>query len=160
MEILLVDDEASFLEQASLFLSKAEGFAEALLESEESLNIDTTNSIKGAMEKLDKNSYEAVISDYKMPDKNGLEFLKIVREDRNSDIPFILFTGKGNEEIALKALSKGANRYFEKGGDPDSQYRSLIQATVQEAQHRRKVNELKKEIKKYKSKLENHQKSD
>jgi len=44
-----------------------------------------------------------VISDYKMPQKDGLEFLKSLR-DQNNEIPFIMFTGKGREEVAIKAL--------------------------------------------------------
>ncbi len=158
---MLVDDEANFLEQASMFLSKAEGFAEALLDSSETLHIETANSIKDALETLDKgDGFEAVISDYKMPDKDGLEFLKILREERNSDLPFILFTGKGNEEIALEALKKGANRYLEKSGDPATQYRALIQATVQEAQHRRRENDLENKVEKLKSKLPNSESLD
>ncbi len=155
MKILLVDDEATFLEQSSIFLSRAEGFAETLLETDESLEVDTANSVKDALDKLENgNEYEAIISDYKMPDKDGIEFLKTIRVDRDRDIPFILFTGKGNEEIALEALSEGANLYLEKSGSPDSQYRALIQASVQEALHRREIKELKKEIQKYESKIE------
>ncbi len=147
MDILLVDDEATFLEQSSIFLSRAEAFAEVMLESEESLNIKTANSVKDAINELDgEKDYGAIISDFKMPDKDGLEFLRIVREERESEIPFILFTGKGNEEIALEALSKGANMYLEKSGDPDSQYRSLLQASVQEALHKRKLEELERKL--------------
>lgn len=144
-----------------MFLSKAEGFAEALLDSDESLQIETANTIKNALDLLDHgDDFEVVISDYKMPDKDGLEFLKILREKRNSDLPFILFTGKGDEEIALEALKQGANRYLEKSGDPATQYRALIQATVQEAQHRRRENHLKKKVEKLKSKLPNSESLD
>lgn len=152
MDILLVDDEATFLEQSSIFLSRAEAFAEVMLEDEESLNIETANSVEDAINKLDSDTdYGAIISDFKMPDKDGLEFLRIIREERGSEIPFILFTGKGNEEIALEALSKGANMYLEKSGDPDSQYRSLLQASVQEALHKRKLEELERKLEECKS---------
>ena len=52
-----------------------------------------------------------------MPIKNGLEFLKELR-DQQSDIPFILFTGKGREDVAVKALNLGADRYVNKNGSP------------------------------------------
>jgi len=153
MNILLVDDEATFLEQSSIFLSRGEVFAEAILDSEESLNTVTANSVEEALDKLDsEEDYEVIISDFKMPDKNGIEFLRIVREERDSEIPFILFTGKGNEDIALEALEKGANMYLEKSGDPDSQYRSLLQASVQEALHKREIDDLKTQLEECRSK--------
>jgi DNA-binding response OmpR family regulator len=51
---------------------------------------------------------ETIVSDYQMPGTNGLELLKQVR-DLNETIPFILFTGKGREEIAIEALEHGAD---------------------------------------------------
>ena len=63
--------------------------------------------------KWKKNSYDAVVSDYEMPQKNGLDFLKELREQKN-DIAFILFTGKGREDVAVKALNLGADSYITK----------------------------------------------
>jgi PAS domain S-box-containing protein len=60
-----------------------------------------------------------------MPQKNGLEFLKELREKKNQ-IPFILFTGKGREEVAIKALNLGADGYFNKQGSPGTVYGELI----------------------------------
>lgn len=45
-----------------------------------------------------------IVSDYPIPLENGLEFLKELRET-NFDIPFILFTGIGREEVAIEALN-------------------------------------------------------
>ena len=59
--------------------------------------------------------YDAIISDYQIPDMDGIEFLKKVRSSGNS-IPFIIFTGKGREEVVIEALNAGADFYLQKGG--------------------------------------------
>jgi len=134
MKILLVDDERSFLEQAEMFLKK----------EEKNFVIDTTYSAKKAMKKLETNMYDAVISDYQMPEMDGLEFLEAIREEKEMDIPFIIFTGKGREKVAIKALNLGADRYIQKGGDPKSQYSVLAQAVKQEIKHFKDAREKKK----------------
>ncbi|MFC7116328.1 PAS domain S-box protein, partial [Natronoarchaeum sp. GCM10025703] len=55
---------------------------------------------------------ECIVSDYEMPTMNGLELLRAVSADR-PDLPFILLTGKGSEEVASEAISAGAD-YFRK----------------------------------------------
>ncbi len=59
-----------------------------------------------------------------MPDIDGIEFLKRVRA-KDKAIPFILFTGRGREEIAIQAFENGADYYLQKGGDPTSQFAEL-----------------------------------
>ena len=59
-----------------------------------------------------------------MPQKDGLQFLKELREQKN-EIPFILFTGKGREEVAIKALNLGADGYHHKQGSPETVYGEL-----------------------------------
>ncbi|MFW5928045.1 MAG: PAS domain S-box protein, partial [Thermoplasmatota archaeon] len=54
---------------------------------------------------------------------------------RREGIPFIVFTGKGREAVAMEALNLGADRYLHKGGDPRSQYGILAQAISQVVQH-------------------------
>lgn len=66
---------------------------------------------------------DCIISDYQMPTTDGLEFLQIVRE-KHPDLPFILFTGKGSEEIASEAIAAGVTDYMQKGGGSD-QYEVL-----------------------------------
>ncbi len=122
MKVLLVDDEPDFLEQAKIFLKK----------EKEQLEIETATSANEGLELLEENDYGIIVSDYQMPGMDGLGFLETVREERNDDIPFIIFTGKGREEVAMEALNLGADRYLQKGGDPKSQYGILADAIVQE----------------------------
>ena len=60
-----------------------------------------------------------------MPGMDGIKFLKAVRA-QYPVLPFIIFTGRGREEVAMEALNCGADRYIQKGGDPKSQFTELI----------------------------------
>ncbi len=125
MKILIVDDERDFLEQTEIFLGQ--------LESD--LEIDSVLSAEEALEELKKQDYDAIVSDYQMPGMDGLDLLKVLREERDIDIPFIIFTGKGREEVAMEALNLGADRYLRKGGESEVQYAVLADAIKQEVKH-------------------------
>jgi len=79
------------------------------LEQHGSFQIETVSSVKEAQQKISQKQYDAIISDYQMPEKTGLEFLKELRDNGN-EVPFILFTGDGREEVAIEALNFGADR--------------------------------------------------
>jgi PAS domain S-box-containing protein len=113
LHILHVDDEPSLLR-----------VAKQCLEMQGPFQVDTAESVEEALGKLGKGSYDAIVSDYRMPGKDGLEFLKELRQGGNA-IPFIVFTGKGKEEVAIKALNLGADRYLNKAGDSESVYCEL-----------------------------------
>ncbi|MFW6197125.1 MAG: PAS domain-containing protein [Thermoplasmatota archaeon] len=125
MNVLIVDDEESFLDQADLFLEKIK----------DDIDVTTYTYPRKALEELENSSIDVIVSDYQMPDIDGLEFLKKVRDEREIDIPFIMFTGKGREAVAMKALNNGADRYLQKGGDPKSQYEVLAKVVEQEFNH-------------------------
>lgn len=139
MKVLIVDDEQSFLDLTKMFLEK----------EVDSLEVDTVQSAKRGLEKLENGNYQAVVSDYKMPEMDGLDFLENVREGIESDIPFIIFTGEGREEVAIEALNLGANRYLQKGGEPKSQYGMLSSAIIQEVNRHQAEEKSKRVLRKY-----------
>ncbi|MGD1060868.1 MAG: PAS domain S-box protein [Methanomassiliicoccales archaeon] len=108
-----VDDEPALLEITKEFMEMSGEF-----------EVDTFSSAEQALVALDAEVHRAVISDYKMPGMDGIEFLRVLR-GRGNDIPFILFTGKGREEIAIEAINNGADFYLKKGGDPEAQFAEL-----------------------------------
>ena len=61
-----------------------------------------------------------------MPGMDGITFLKHVHTEFG-DIPFIIFTGKGREDVVIAALNNGADYYLNKGIDPRSQFDELAQ---------------------------------
>lgn len=113
ISILYVDDETDLLDLGKIFLEESGEF-----------RVDTTPSAKAALKLLEKNHYDAVVSDFQMPDMDGIEFLKNIRK-KSETLPVILFTGKGKEEVVIDALNNGADYYLQKGGDPDIQFAEL-----------------------------------
>jgi len=131
IRVLYVDDEPGLLEVAQIFLEETAEFSVGISTSaEEALN---NSSIP---------SYDAIISDYQMPGMDGIGFLKVVRE-RFGDIPFILFTGKGREEVVIDAINNGADFYLQKGGDPKSQFAELEHKIRQAVAQKKDKRELK-----------------
>jgi PAS domain S-box-containing protein len=113
IRVLYVDDEINLLEIAKLFL-----------ESTNEISVDTLDSPVVGIETMDLRRYDVIVSDYLMPEIDGIEFLKRVRS-KYGDIPFILFTGRGREEVVIDAINYGADFYLQKGGDPKSQFAEL-----------------------------------
>src|SRR5665647_1359379 len=130
--ILHVDDDSSILEISKLML----------MELNSNFEIDNAECVDEGLSKLATENYDVVVSDYNMPQKDGLEFLRELR-DQNNNIPFIIFTGKGREEIAIKALNLGATRYFNKHGDIVTVYGELTQGIVTSVEQSKLAQDLK-----------------
>ncbi len=113
IQVLLVDDEPDLLEIAKIFLENGGDFA-----------VDINSSASASLDLLKSGHYDVIVSDYLMPGMDGIEFLKAVRGAGNT-IPFILFTGKGREEVVIDAINKGVTFYMQKGGEPLAQYAEL-----------------------------------
>ena len=88
------------------------------------MSVRTCSSGTEAMQLILSDDFNAVISDYQMPGMDGIDLLKAVRE-RRPTLPFVLFTGKGREEVAVEALHHGADSYIMKGGDAKAQFKVL-----------------------------------
>lgn len=126
--ILYVDDEPGLLDLGRFFLEEDGGFA-----------VETKSSATEALRHLDTVQYDAIVSDYEMPQMNGIAFLKKLREGGNNT-PFVIFTGRGREEVVIEALNSGADFYIQKGGDPTSQFVELTHK-IRLAISRRKAEE-------------------
>ena len=113
LSILLVDDEPALLQACRCYLEDTGEYA-----------VDTSLSAAEALVRMQQKSYDAIIADYEMPDMNGLQFLSIFRRC-DPFTPFILFTGRGREEVVIQALEGGADYYLQKGEDPEKQFETL-----------------------------------
>ncbi|WP_255169925.1 PAS domain-containing response regulator [Natrononativus amylolyticus] len=105
IHVLCVDDDASFAGAVASYLDSYH----------DEWTTETVNQPRSALETIDAGHVDCIVSDYNMPAIDGLELLTEVR-NRESELPFILFTGRGSEEIASEAISAGVTDYIQKGG--------------------------------------------
>jgi two-component system response regulator AtoC len=102
--VLLVDDEPALLFTLSQ-LVKSRGLEPVL-----------AHSAKEALTRLD--GVDSVVTDYSMPDMDGLQLVQALRE-RDDSLPVVVLTAHGSERIAVRAMKSGAYEYVTKPFDID-----------------------------------------
>lgn len=125
--ILLVDDDTVLLQALSHTISLRMSGVE----------VEIADSANVALDLVQQQEYDAVVSDIKMPGMDGLDLLEKVLE-RYPDIPVLLITGHGEHELAIRALRRGAYDYIQKPIDRDDFVASLFRA-LQTRQLRRQI---------------------
>ena len=105
IRVLHVDDAPDFADTAARFLEH----------EDDRITVLTATDAAAGLSALANNEVDCIVSDYEMPGRNGIEFLEAVRED-HPDLPFVLYTGKGSEEVASDAISAGVTDYLQKKG--------------------------------------------
>lgn len=120
ISVLLIDDDIDLLYIARHFLEMGGG-----------IKVDVVSSAKEGFEHLKRRKFDAIVSDYEMPEMTGIDLLKRLKTlgDRT---PFIIFTGRG-EEVSVEAMKSGADFCMQKGGSPRAQFmdlRNLISIAV------------------------------
>lgn len=103
--ILVVDDEQIVLKSCERILSP-EGYG-----------VDIAGSAKDALNLLDKNVYDLIITDIKMPEMDGIEFMRQVRV-KNPDVNLVVITGYPSQESIKEALSLRIVDYLPKPFSP------------------------------------------
>jgi PAS domain S-box-containing protein len=101
--VLHVDDQPELLDLAATFLQR----------EDDRLEVVSETSADAGFDRLEDGDFDCVVSDYDMPGTDGIEFLRGVRVSY-PDLPFILYTGKGGEEVASDAVSAGVTGYLQK----------------------------------------------
>ncbi|MGD0079447.1 MAG: PAS domain S-box protein [Methanoregula sp.] len=141
--VLYVDDEPSLLEITRIFL-----------ESEGDFSVDTLTSANEALKLLKTRQYDAIISDYQMPEMDGITFLKQLKASGNTT-PFIVYTGRGREEVVIEALNNGADFYLQKGGESKAQFVELSNKVRYAIKKRQAENALAESEEKFRTIFEN-----
>jgi DNA-binding NtrC family response regulator len=106
-KILIVDDDADYRETYKMLL-KRKGY-----------NIETACSAEEAFQFMDKEFYPLIISDIMMPGKDGVSFLREVKEIYDKNVEVIMVTGYGSIETAVQTMKMGAFGYFIKSHNPE-----------------------------------------
>ncbi|MFB6074987.1 MAG: PAS domain S-box protein [Haloarculaceae archaeon] len=123
IRVLHVDDDPDVAELVATHLERAD----------DALAVETETAPNAALERLADAAVDCVVSDFDMPGMDGLALLRAVRES-HPDLPFVLFTGKGSEEIASEAISAGVTDYLQKetGTDQYAVLANRIRRAVEE----------------------------
>jgi PAS domain S-box-containing protein len=134
IRVLLVDDDEAFADLTADYLRR----------ETDDFEVTTRPAAAPALDYLGDADVDCVVSDHDMPEKVGLELLDAVRDD-HPDLPFVLFTGKGSEEIASDAISAGVTDYLQKGGGTDKY--AVLANTVRNAVEKRRSEQALREEK-------------
>ena len=113
LRLLIIDDDEIVLQATRQYLSALFPF-----------HVDTALSGQKALACMAERKYDAIIADYEMDGMSGLDLLKQIRSS-GDEIPFIMFTGKGREEVVIASIDNGADGYVQKGGEIRSQFTEL-----------------------------------
>ena len=132
ISVLIIEDEPEVLELTRLFL-----------ERDTELAVDSCTSVKEALRKLNDKIYNVIVSDYVMPEIDGIQLLKTLKF-QGIDIPLIIFTGRGDEEVAIEALNFGAAFYLQKSENPRFQFAKL-RRMIYEAALKQRTEEIYRE---------------
>ena len=103
IRVLHVDDDPDFATLAATFVEQ----------QDDRFDVESVPGATEALDRLAAAEFDCVVSDYDMPGRNGIEFLEALRET-HPEVPFVLFTGKGSEEVASDAISAGVTDYLQK----------------------------------------------
>ncbi|WP_435073443.1 PAS domain S-box protein [Halorubrum sp. HHNYT27] len=125
IRVLHVDDDPDLSAMTGSFLER----------EDDRITVETALNATAGLERLESEGIDCVVSDHDMPGPNGIEFLELVRE-RDSTLPFILYTGKGSETVASEAISAGVTDYLQKSGGTE-QYEILANRIVDAVMKRR-----------------------
>lgn len=135
IRVLLVEDDAPLRDLARRYL-----------EIGGDIMAEVSPTAEEALEQVRAREFDAIISDYLLPGMDGVSLLREVREAGNP-IPFIIFTGRGTEDVAIDALNSGADFYIRKGGDPRIHFGQLRNMVLLSAGRRKAQEALAQSIK-------------
>ncbi|MCX6698722.1 MAG: response regulator [Methanomicrobiales archaeon] len=134
ISVLLIEDDRDML-----------GITRTYLTKKGAISVHTAISAGEALGLLRTRNYDVIVSDYQMPDMNGIELLKDLRAAGN-DIPFIIFTGRSREQVVIEALNNGADFYLQKGDEPKAQFIELENMIIQANARKKAENFLRESI--------------
>jgi PAS domain S-box-containing protein len=128
IEVVHVDDDENYRALVS----------EQLQRVAENMTVRSVGTGSHSLDLLSEESVDCILADYRLPKMNGLELLSAVRE-RHSEIPYILYTGKGSEEVASDAIAAGVSDYVTKSMTTESW--ELLAQRIENAVEERRAKE-------------------
>src|SRR5918999_1265943 len=124
--VLIVDDDPALLQ----------ALPETLRLRMSGVTVDTADSAAAALERIAAQDYDAIVTNIKMPGMDGLALLAQIQE-RRPEIPTVMITGHGEEDLAVRAFRGGAYDFIQKPIDRDRFAALLCRAIRAHALNRR-----------------------
>lgn len=143
INILLTEDEPDDIELTRKSLQKLDC----------PYRLDHARTGKECLKKLHKKKYQLLLLDYKIPDKDGLAVIKEIRS-RGFDLPIVMVTGKGSENVAAESIKMGAQDYIIKKGDYFNALPQTILNNIEKYKLVKEKQALEKEVKFEREKLQ------
>ncbi|OGT38707.1 MAG: hypothetical protein A3F11_03710 [Gammaproteobacteria bacterium RIFCSPHIGHO2_12_FULL_37_14] len=140
VKLLIVDDEV---------VDRA--YYQRMLRQSANLPYQATEAINGkeAIDYLQNHEVDCILLDYQLPDMNGLDLLKKIKEISGKFVPVIMLTGRGDEQVAVSAIKNGAEDYFIKNKIEPNQLMKAILNAIRSSQLKKTINQQKKQLKYY-----------
>ena len=127
INLMLIDDDKQFLDLNQAMLER----------TGEQFEIKATTEQEEVIDEVESGWVDAVVSDYDMPGRNGVELLQDVREI-NGELPYMLLTGRGSEEVAAEAMNADVTDYFQKGSGNEA-YTEIARSVTDEVEDYRRL---------------------
>ena len=132
--VLVIEDDRALLEMTRQFL-----------ERNGTMSVYISETADAALKILNTKIIDAIVSDYQLPDMDGITLLKTLR-NTGSRVPFIVFTGRSREQVVIEALNNGADFFLQKGGEPRVQFFELEHMILQATSRKRAEDALRESI--------------
>ncbi len=152
IRILYIEHNAADVDLTSRYLTRYAPYIQLknVPTGEEALNLLPD---KGSVP--EKWEFQVILLDYRLPGMSALEFIKEIRQERKLDLPILIVTGQGNEEVVVQALKLGASEYLVKRENYLKRLPSLITSAFQFCELQRKQKALKESEARYRLLAEN-----
>lgn len=102
------------------------------------MELESVANPKNVLDMLKKKWYDCLVTDYQMPEMTGIELTNLVRKE--FDIPIILYTGMGSEEVAERAFAVGVSDYFRK--ETPTQHYQVLAKRIREVVDKQRMEQL------------------
>lgn len=134
-EILIIDDNVDHFDMTKRLLSRENG----------KYTVDYAQNGSSGLELISSKSYDLVLLDYSLPGMSGIDVLQKIQA-QNKDVPVIMVTGMGSEEIATQALKLGASDYIIKSQNYIETLPHVIRENIEKNRLRKEKEKLQREL--------------
>src|SRR6266849_9858819 len=137
VRVLIVDDDPALLQ----------ALPQAIALRMKDVEVESSDSAQEALQQVQKKTYDAIVSDIKMPGMDGITMIEQLQH-LCPETPTLLITGHGERDLAIRALRVGAYDFIQKPIDREY-FISSLQRAIQTRQMRQQIIEQQSRLERY-----------